>query len=127
MLGRHPTLWIAGLNALVMFAATIGLRWLDNDQAGLIVLAINALAAAATAWAVRPIQPAVFTYALTSLVSLVAAYGLNVTADQLATLNTVMISFLGLLTYGNVSPIDTLISQTTTAQGKPEVQTVPEA
>jgi hypothetical protein len=34
---------------------------------------------------------------------------------------------LGLITYGNVSPVDTAISKSTQAQASPEVQTVPEA
>lgn len=127
MLGRHPTLWIALINVVIMGAATLGLRWLDNDQAGLIVAAINAVAGAATAWATRPIQPAVFTYAVGSLVAVFVAYGMHVTPEQLAALNSIVVSVLAFLTYGNVSPVNTAISKTTTAQGKPEVQTVPEA
>jgi hypothetical protein len=127
MLGRHPTLWIALINVVVMGLATLGFGWLDNDQAGLIVVAVNAIAGAANAWAVRPIQPAVFTYAVSSIVALVGAYGLNVTADQLAALNSIAVSVLGFLTYGNVSPVDTAISKATSAQSAPEVQTVPEA
>ena len=58
-LWREPTLWIAVINAAVILGATLGFNLLDNEQAGLIVAAINALFAAANAWAVRPISPAV--------------------------------------------------------------------
>lgn len=127
MLGRHPTLWIAIINSVVMALATVGFGWLDGDQALLIVGGINALAAAANAWAVRPIQPALFTYAAGTLAAIAGAYGFEFTGDQLAAVNTVIVSILGFLTYGNVSPIDTAISKATTAQDAPEVQTVPEA
>ncbi len=127
MLGRHPTLWIAFINVVVMGAATLGFNWLDNDAAVLVVAAINALAAVANAISVRPIPVPVFTYAAASVIALLAHYGLNVTPDQLGGLNSVMVSVLGLMTYGNVSPVETAISQATSAQGRPEVQTVPEA
>ena len=55
-----------------------------------------------------------------------AAYGLSVTPEQLAGINLFLVVVLGLLTRGQVSPVDTAISRTTEAAGKPEVQTVPE-
>jgi hypothetical protein len=127
MLGRHPTLWIALINTVVMGVATLGFRWLDGDQAVLVVGAVNGIAAAANAWAVRPIQPALFTYAVGTIIAVFAAYGLNVTPEQLAALNSLTVAVLGFLTYGNVSPVDTAISQSTTAQAATPVQTVPEA
>lgn len=127
ILGRHPTLWIGLINIVIMGLATLQFRFLDNDQAGLIVAAINAVAAAVTAWVVRPIQPAIYTYAVGSLIAVGAAYGLNVTPEQLGGLNSVVVGILALLTYGNVSPLDTAISSSTTAAGAPDVQTVPEA
>lgn len=127
MLGRHPTLWIAFINTVVVGIATLGFRWLDGDQAVLVVGAINALAAAANAWAVRPIQPAIFTYAIGTVIAVLTAYGLNVTPEQLAAVNAIAIAFLGFLTYGNVSPVNTAISKATDAQGAPAVQSVPEA
>lgn len=127
MLGRHPTLWIAALNTIVMFAATLGFNLLDGDQAAAIVLVVNALAAAVNAFTVRPLPVPVFTYALSTLISAFALYGLNITGDQVAGLNSVLVAVLGLLTYGNVSPVDTALSKATTAQKAPEVQTVPEA
>lgn len=127
ILGRHPTLWIGLINIVVMGLATLQFRFLDNDQAGLIVTAINAVAAAVTAWVVRPIQPAIYTYAVGSLIAVGAAYGLNVTAEQLGALNSIVVGVLAFLTYGNVSPLDTAVSSSTTAATAPDVQTVPEA
>lgn len=127
MLGRHPTLWIAVINAVVMMIATFPLGLLDGAQAAGVVVVINAASAAANAWAVRPLPVPVFTYLLTTVVSLAALFGVSITPEQLGTLNTTFVAVLGMLTYGNVSPVDTAISKATTAQTAPEVQTVPEA
>jgi mevalonate kinase len=62
-----------------------------------------------------------------TIIAVFAAYGLNVTPEQLAALNSLTVAVLGFLTYGNVSPVDTAISQSTTAQAATPVQTVPEA
>lgn len=124
--GREPTLWIAVVNAVVLGIATLGFNWLDNDQAGLIVLAINAVLAAVNAYAVRPISPAVFTYAVSAIVSVLVSYGLEITPDQLASLNAIMVVTLGLITRGQVSPQNTAVSTASEATTKPEVQTVPE-
>lgn len=124
--GREPTLWIAIITSAVTLLATFGLRWLDNEQAGLLVVAINAVAAAANAWTVRPISPAIFTYAATSLIGVAAAYGLSVTPEQLAGINSFLVVVLALLTRGQVSPQETAVSTESEAAQKPEVQTVPE-
>ena len=126
LFGREPALWISFAASLLLLLGTLGFRWLDGDQAILIVTALNALAAAATAYAVRPISPAIFTYAAGAIVSVFAAYGLKVTPDQLAMLNAVVVMGLGLLTRGQVSPMDTTISRAGGAVNKPVVQTVPE-
>lgn len=127
ILGRHPTLWIALINVVIMGAATLQFRLLDSDQAILIVGAINAAAAGVTAWVVRPIQPAIYTYAVGQVIAVFVAYGLNVTPEQLGAVNSIVVGVLGFLTYGNVSPVDTAITSSTTAAGAPDVQTVPEA
>jgi hypothetical protein len=124
--GREPTLVIAVLNAVVLGVATLGFRFLDNDQAGLIVAAINALFAAVNAYAVRPMSPAVFTYAASAVVSVFVSYGFTITPEQLVSINAIMVATLGLITRGQVSPQETAISKVTEAAGKPEVQTVPE-
>ncbi len=124
--GREPTLWIAVLNAVILGIATLGFHALNNDQAALIVAAINAVMAAINAYAVRPISPAVFTYVGTAIVTVLVSYGLKVTPDQLASLNAIIIVALGLITRGQVSPQATTISASSLAAKKPEVQTVPE-
>lgn len=127
ILGREPTLYIAVLNALVLGAATLGLRWLDNDQAGLIVAAVNAVMGAINAYFVRPISPAAFTYAASAIVAVMVSYGLAITPEQLIAFNSIMVMVLGLITRGQVSPQETkLFTAASEAAKKPEVQTVPE-
>jgi hypothetical protein len=124
--GHEPTLVIAVLNAIVLGIATLGFRFLDNEQAGLIVAAINALFAAVNAYSVRPISPAVFTYAASAIVSVIVSYGFTITPEQLISINAIMVATLGLITRGQVSPQETAVSSLSEAAGKPEVQTVPE-
>lgn len=119
--GREPTLWIAFIASLVLLLGTLGFRWLDGDQASIIVVAINAIAAAVNAYTVRPISPAVFTYATASVVAVFTAYGLNVSPETLAMLNGVVIMGLGLLTRGQVAPQETAISRQSESASKPEV------
>lgn len=121
LFGREPTLWISFIASIVLLLGTLGFGWLDGDQAALIVAAINALAGAANAYAVRPIAPAVFTYAVGALVAVFAAYGLEVTPEQLAMINGVVIMGLGLITRGAVAPVETKISHASEALAKPEV------
>lgn len=118
ILGREPTLWLAVISSLVVLAGTFGLHWLTGQQAGLLVAAINAVAGAVTAYTVRPVAPAAFTYAIAALVALAASYGLNVTNEQLAGLNTAIVPILALLTRNQVSPAETAVTRTTTPDEK---------
>ena len=126
ILGREPTLWIAVLNAVVLGAATLGFRFLDNDQAGLIVAGINAVMGAINAYFVRPISPAAFTYAGSAIAAILISYGLQITPEQLASFNAIMVMTLGLITRGQVSPQETRLTAASAAEKKTEVQTVPE-
>jgi hypothetical protein len=113
--GREPTLWLAVINAAVVLGGTFGFKFLTGDQAALIVVVINAIAGAITAYAVRPIAPAAFTYLVASLVTLAAAYGLKVPPETVAGINTFLITSLALLTRGQVTPMDTAVSSSTGA------------
>lgn len=121
LFGREPTLWIAFIASLVLLLGTLGFRWLDGDQAAIVVVAINAIAAAVNAYTVRPISPAVFTYATGAVVAVFAAYGLEVSPETLAMLNGAVVMGLGLLTRGQVIPQETKISHTTLTAVTPDV------
>lgn len=108
--GREPTLWLAVINSAVMLIGTLGLHAISGDQAVLIVVVINAIFGAINAWAVRPISPVAFTYAVASLVALFAAYGLSVPDTTVAAVNAMVIPLLALLSRGQVSPEETAIT-----------------
>lgn len=104
---REPTLYIGVLSSLIVLIGTFGLDLLNGQQAALIVVAINAIAGALNAWAVRPISPVAFTYAVGSIVAVAGAYGLNLSIETVAALNAAVIPILALLSRGQVSPEET--------------------
>lgn len=112
--GREPTLWVAGLNAVIMIVGTIGLKLINADQAGLFVVVVNALFACVNAFAVRPISPVTFTYAIGSIVALFGSYGAHLPAETVAQINAAVIPALALLTRGQVTPANTAISREST-------------
>ncbi len=121
LFGREPSLYVAFFASLILLIGTLGFRWLDGDQAAVVVVAVNAIAGAINAYTVRPISPAVFTYAVGALVAVFAAYGLNVSPETLAMLNGLVVMGLGLLTRGQVAPQETAVSHASEAAFKPEV------
>jgi hypothetical protein len=56
-----------------------------------------------------------------SILSLGAAYGVNVTSEQLMAINSTVIVVLGLLTRGQVAPVESAVSRASDALAKPEV------
>ncbi len=119
--GREPTLWIAFIASIILLLGTLGFRWLDGDQAAIVVVAVNAIAGAINAYTVRPISPAVFTYAVGAVVAVFVTYGLDVSPETLGMLNGLVIMGLGLLTRGQVAPLETVVSRASEAALKPEV------
>ena len=113
ILGREPTLWLALISSLLGIAGTVGLGFLDQFQATALVVAINAVFAAINAYAVRPISPVAFTYAVASVIAVLGAYGLNLPETTVAMINATVIPFLALLSRGQVSPTESAISKIT--------------
>jgi hypothetical protein len=110
ILGREPTLWIAVISSLVILLGTFGFHYLNGQQAALIVVAINAIAAAANAFLVRPISPVAFTYAIGSIVAVAGAYGLNLSLETVAAINAAVIPMLALLSRGQVAPQESRVT-----------------
>jgi hypothetical protein len=105
--GREPTVWLAAISGLLSIVVTFGWDGLSAEQASLIVLGINAVFGAWAAWETRPIVPQVFTYAVTSLFAVGAAYGLDVSQETVGAINVALVAVLALLTRSQVSPVDT--------------------
>jgi hypothetical protein len=116
--GREPTLWLAGIYAVLTVLGTTGLAHFSGTQAQLTNAAIAALVGAVNAYAVRPISPVSFTYALAALVQLAAAYGILIPDATLTAINGLVVPALALLSRGQVSPADTVLSRTTTSDEK---------
>jgi hypothetical protein len=114
LFGRQPAIALAVITSAVLLLGTLGFDWINGDQAGLIVAAITALGGAAMALFTRPIAPSAFTAAVGALAAVVTAYGLNLTPEQVAAINSVVISFLLFITYGQVSPIETPLTNAST-------------
>ncbi len=111
LFGREPTLWIAVVTSTVSIIGTLGLHWISGPQAALAVVAINGVFGAINAYAVRPISPVAFTYAIGAIVALLAGYGLQVPDATVAAINALVIPLLALITRNQVSPQDTPVSK----------------
>ncbi|WP_256727277.1 hypothetical protein [Streptomyces acidiscabies] len=64
-----------------------------------------------TAAITRPVAPSAFTGLVSAGVALLAAYGLNVSAETVGSLNACVLAVLGLITRGQVSPTAAVKSQ----------------
>jgi hypothetical protein len=115
LFGREPTLWVALIATLVTTLGTFGLPFLTGDQAGFWNAAIFAIAGVFTAWVVRPIAPAAFTYAIATIAQLAAAYNLIISPEQLVQIQALVVPALALLTRGQVSPVPSPTTTTTEA------------
>ena len=113
ILGREPTLWLSVGTSVIILLGTFSLHWLSGQQAALIVVAINAAAGAVNAYAVRPISPVAFTYAVGAIVAVAGAYGMNLSTETVGAINAIVIPALALLSRGQVSPEATAISSPT--------------
>src|SRR6185295_7485636 len=111
-------LWLALIYAVLTVLGTGGLAHFSGQQAQLTNAAIAAIVGAVNAYAVRPISPVSFTYAVAALAQLTAAYGVAIPEDTLNTINGLVVPALALLSRGQVSPAETAVSRTTTPDEK---------
>lgn len=104
LFGREPTLWIGTLSAILSFAVTFNTGYLSGNQAALWVTGVSAVSAVVAALHTRPIAPQVFTYAVSAISALTAAYGFDWGSERIGTVNGLVLAVLVLLTRGQVSP-----------------------
>lgn len=72
--GREPALWLGLIGAVLAWAVSLGLDWLNAGQATAIVTFLTAVLIALTT---RPVAPALFVAALSAGAALFAEYGLH--------------------------------------------------
>lgn len=111
LLGREPALVLGAVNALIMVIGSVGLGLFNGEQAGLLIIVINALAGAATAIVTRPVGPAAFTAVISSLLAFLAAYQIEIPGPTVAAINAGVYPILAFLTRGEVSPIATAVTK----------------
>jgi hypothetical protein len=104
-LGREPTLLVNFIAGLLALLVTFQWDGLSAENAGAIVAAIVAIAAAVNAFAVRPIAPAVFTGAVGAVVALVGTYGFTVAPETLAAIDGIVVAGLALIFRAQVTPV----------------------
>lgn len=108
---REPTLYLAVIYAVITVVGTFGLASLSAEQAGLLNAAIAGVVLAINAYAVRPISPVAFTYAVAAIANLLAAYGIAIPDATMAAINGLVVPILALLSRNQVSPKATPISE----------------
>jgi hypothetical protein len=102
--GYEPALWIGVLASSLSLGTAVGVPGLSQYQVAAVVAGVNTVAAAAMAWQVRPVAPAVFTNVVGALAALGLAYGFSVPSEAVGAVNFVVLNVLALLTRGQVSP-----------------------
>lgn len=101
--GREPALWISAIAALLAVAVGFGLPVTDG-QAGAITAVLTAGAATWTALHVRPVAPAVFSGLFTTGATLLAAYGVDLSQQQVGLISGAAITLMALITRQQVTP-----------------------
>ncbi len=107
---REPALLIGVIVAVISLLGTLGFAFLSADQAGLWIAVVNAVAAIILSLTVRPVSPAIYTYAVGVIVALATGYGLEFTPEQVAAVNGLVVPILTLVTRNQVSPITTPVT-----------------
>jgi hypothetical protein len=93
--GREPALVIAFATAVIMWAVSLGLDWLNAGQA---TAAVAVVAAAVMAWTTRPIGPGVFVTLLAAVAALFAEYQLHWSDAAVTGLGAIIVA--GFALYG---------------------------
>lgn len=87
--GREPALIIGAVGSVLTVLAALNLPWLSAGAAA----AITALATAGiTAWATRPVAPALYVGVVTAGAALVAEYGFHVSDGVIAALSGAVVA-----------------------------------
>jgi membrane-bound ClpP family serine protease len=105
--GREPSLYIGAIGTILTLVAGYGLDFLSPDQAGLIIVVLNAALGVWNALKVRPVAPAAFTYFIGVVATLIATYGVELSQSQISDVNAVVLAVLAFILRGNVSPTAT--------------------
>jgi hypothetical protein len=104
ILGREPALYLFAINALVALFVAYGLD-LTQVQVGAVSTFATAGFAVATAIMTRPVDVAAVTGAVGTGLTAAAAFGLELSAEQIGATVTALSVVLALILRVNVTPI----------------------
>jgi hypothetical protein len=103
--GREPALVIQTISALLALAVAFGIPGLNDGVAAAITATLTAGAGAWVAWHVRPVAPTVFTGFITAAATLAAAFGLDLTQQQVGLVAVAATAVMAMLTRAQVTPV----------------------
>ncbi|MGW0312002.1 hypothetical protein [Streptomyces flavidovirens] len=102
--GREPALVVNSFGAILAILVSFNVG-LDSTEAGWLVASLAALFAAIAAALTRPIAPNAFTGLVAVVAATVTAFGFELSAELVASINGAVIAGLALLSRGQVSPV----------------------
>lgn len=101
--GREPALVIQTIGAVAAVLVGFGVS-LDDGTVAAITAVVAAAAAAWTALHVRPVAPAVFTGVITTGATLAAAFGFDLSQEQVGLICAAAMTGMAMLTRAQVTP-----------------------
>lgn len=104
--GREPALVIQTIAAILTLAIGFGVPGLNDGLAAAITAVLTAGAATWVALHVRPIAPTVFTGFITAAATLAAAFGLDLSQQQVGLVAVAATALMAMLTRAQVTPVD---------------------
>lgn len=104
LFGREPALWIAVIQSALMLLFTLGVPGIDGGFAAAITLVLTAAASVWTAFAVRPVAPAIFTGLIVALVQLFSRWGLDWSEVQVSSVTGFVALVVTLVIRGQSTP-----------------------
>lgn len=102
--GREPALVIQTISAVLALLVGFGISGLDDGLAAAITAVLTAAAATWVALHVRPVAPTVFTGLVTASATLAAAFGLDLTQQQVGLVAMAATAVMAMLTRAQVTP-----------------------
>jgi hypothetical protein len=102
--GREPALMIQTIAALLALFVGFGVPGLNDGLVAAITALLTAVAAAWTAFHVRPVAPALFTGVIVSGATLLAAFGIDLSQPQVSLVTAGVVAVMSLLMRAQVTP-----------------------
>lgn len=103
LFGRDPALYLALLISVLQLGSS--LLELSSDQQNALSVIATAVFTVALAFTVRPIQPAVITGGLSTIVTALVAFQVEVPADWVSAGNALIVAVLTLVLRLQVKPV----------------------